>query len=184
MKYFHVSLGFGIKDRPTWLEGFREQYDKPYPYHVTLKNETEIEEEDIPELKKQVAELVKKYDAKGLDLLFNKVSINKTSKGHCMMIGVNGNGKIRELQSDIVQKLGVFGKIASEDHRNFEENFEPHITIARHLSDRQLLQAEKELPSKVEFMIEPEKIVLTIVNSPIIEERLKENNRNYFYFKE
>lgn len=182
MKYFHLSLGFRIKDRPKWLEEFRKEYDKPYPYHVTLKNETELKEGDIQALKKKVAEILKGYNSKDLDLVFDRVNVNETSKGHCIMVAACDGGQVKKLQAEIVSKLNVFGDISSEDHKRFEENFDPHITIARHLTDRQLLQAEKDLPNKVRFEIEPEKLVLSIVNEPVIEERLKEKNRSYFYF--
>jgi len=50
IKYFHISLGFKLKDRPFWLGSFRLKYDRPYPYHLTLKNETSIQEEDVSNL--------------------------------------------------------------------------------------------------------------------------------------
>lgn len=182
MKYFHVSLGFKIKDKPKWLEEFRKEYDQPYPYHVTLKNETELKKEDVQVLKKKVAKILKGYNSKELGLVFNQVKINKTSRGHCIMIMGHDDGLMRKLQVEIVSKLNVFGEVYSKEHEIFEENFDPHITIARHLTDRQLLQAEKDLPKEIRFEIEPEKLVLSIVNELAIQERLKEENRFYFYF--
>ena len=182
MKYFHISLGFKLKDRPAWLEDFPKEYDKPYPYHLTLKNETCIEDQDIPRLKKILEKIVKGYNPKELEMIFDKIDINETSKGHCIMVVARDDLDIRKLQLEIVRKLGIFGDNSSKEHKKFEENFTPHITIGRHLNDAQLLQAKKNLLNNIRFEIEPEKIVLAIVDRPILEERVKEQNRDYFYF--
>lgn len=182
MKYFHISLAFRIKNKPTWLDNFRKEYDKPYPYHITLKDETEVEESDIEKLKEKIGEIIKKYNSKELAMTFDAIRVNETSKGHCIMISTKQDIDIRKLQAEIKKEMEFFGKACSVEHAKFENNFNPHITIGRHLSDKGLLQAKKELPTKINFEIEPEKIVLSIINKLEIKERLKEENRNYLYF--
>ncbi len=183
MKYFHISLVFKPKDLPKWLIDFRIKYDKPYPYHLTLKNETEVKERDVELLKKLVRKISTKYFLKELEMVFKNVIIKETSKGYCIMITAQENSSMRNLQAEIIEETSSFGKVYSAEHAEFEKSFTPHITIGRHLTNRQLLQAEKELPNKICFETKPEKLVLTIVNRPVIEERLREQNRNYCFFE-
>lgn len=183
MKYFHISLGFEIEDRPMWLESFRAQYDKPYPYHVTLKNETSIEESEVSDLKSRLSALINEYQASELEMTFDQVEFNRTQKGFCIMVFAQEDRDVIDLRNDIFKQVEKFGDVVSDEHRRFDSDFRPHITIARHLNEGQLLQAKIDLPDKISFTIKPQKIVLSVVDKQDVKERLREENRNYFYFK-
>lgn len=145
MKIFYVTADFELSERPAWLDAFRATYDDPYPYHITLKQGTYFEENRLAEIE----EVVKKIatSTPPVQVIFNKLRIHKTPKGHVIMIWAQPNVPLVALQKELRERLSPFGEIIEPHYKEYETNFEPHITIARHLTDEQLEEARKDIGS-------------------------------------
>lgn len=61
------------------------------------------------------------------------------------MIMAKPNEKLAQLQRKIRIDLSIFGACIKSYYQEFENNFQSHITIARHLNEVQLQQAKNEL---------------------------------------
>ena len=183
MEYFNVTADFLLVGKPTWLDGFRKRYDQSYPLHITLKNLTEIDKNDIPELKKKLQNIIQKYSQ--INLKFEKLfTSDKSSKGVCIMILTNQDKSLMNMQRDISRGLSRFGKHVLKEYKDFEENFLPHTTIARGLSEEEFRQAKKEIQKKVSCKGKLSEITLTIVKEINFENLNKRENKTYFKLKD
>lgn len=182
MKHFHISAEFDLTRKPVWLEDFRDKYDSSYAYHVTLKNPTEIKEEDVEKLHEELAELIEKCKLKGrgLEIDFEKLMFGGTSKGRAIMIRAEKDERLFEFQESLSRKLGQFGKNTNDDHTRFEKNFEPHITIGRHLNEQQFEEAKKDLGKDTKITGNLARITLTVVDEPIEKNWINLDNKTYF----
>jgi len=64
--------------------------------------------------------------------------------------------EINDFQNKLQERINKFGEVASPQHRIFENNFEPHITIVRHFTKQQLSEAQNDLPRSISFCVIPE----------------------------
>ena len=72
--------------------------------------------------------------------------------------------KIFLLQEKVVTRLKKFGKTVKPYYQDFEDNFKPHITIARKLSDKKLLKAKKQLRKPILCQTKITELSLKIMN--------------------
>ena len=143
MKIFYVTADFELSEKPSWLDSFRTKYDDPYGYHITLKQATYFEESQLNEIEETTKKIAANIPP--LQVSFNELFINKTPKGHVIMIKAEPNTKLTALQKELREKLSVFGDVIAAYYKVYEEHFEPHITIARHLSDEKPEKKKKNL---------------------------------------
>lgn len=178
MKIFQVTLDFKLQDKPSWLDSFRKKFDKPYEYHITLKYPTYIKEEDINDLKEEVAAI---SDASSRFVVeFNGYFFDKTDTGEIIMVKAKQNEDLVKLQKEIIERLKKYGSEVKAFYQKFENNFRPHITIARKLDDNLLRDAKKELKEHISCTAEIDSLSLTIYNDTgaSVNEK-KENTLHY-----
>lgn len=175
MKIFYITAEFDLYSKPDWLDSFRLKYDHPHPYHLTLKNATYMDEARIPELQSELKLLISDYSA--MDVLFDTLEFNMTSKGTVIMVVAKPNKDLIEMQNKIHEKLSVYGDNIKESFKKYESEFLPHITIARQLSEDQLVAAKKELVEPIACKAHISDIVLTVVSEMLIEEMNNPTNR-------
>lgn len=177
-KIFNIVAEFKLTSKPNWLDDFRKKYDKPYNYHTTLKTCTYFNENEFEELKITLKKILKSYSPH--EISFNKVIIRQTSKGGCIMIKSDKNKELVKLQKEISEKFSKYGKHISKKHKKFEINFNPHITIARHLNQEQLIDAKNELKEDIHCKAKIKQLVLTTAKQDSFEEWSNLNNKTYF----
>ena len=178
MAIFFVSFDFELTKKPRWLDDFRKKYDYPYPFHITLKLNTYTRKENIEQIKEAVAKTAAKY--KPLDITFNKIKFDKTKTGYAIMLNAKKNENLLSLQSEIKSGLSKFGRNLKAYHEVFENNFTPHITIARRLKKRGFEKAKAELGNDIVCKAYLEIIDLSIMKKATFEESSDPKNKTQF----
>jgi 2'-5' RNA ligase len=184
MRIFTVYSKIELTQKPDWLDSFRTRYDKPYDYHVTLKQPCFLEEDFTYEVKAHLARFFQERlePRTGIELVFT--SLVKAREEHdgfmTIMINAEPNRLIEELQQGVVAALGSYRQYCKAESEQWEQNFHPHITIARNLPDDQLLLAERDLGSDLRCQGIIKNVVLTIVKEDTPEEARKPENRTVY----
>lgn len=151
-----------LVEKPDWLDEFRRKFDKDYPYHLTLKNQTYLEDADVDEIEKILDDVAHRYGS--FVLQFEELAANHTEKGGVIMIRAERDETLMQLQQEVREELAGFGVHKKDYYAVFERNFVPHLTIARHLDEFQMEQALAELPNIVLCIGKIESMVLEIVD--------------------
>lgn len=175
MKIFAVYAKLDLVKKPDWLDDFRLKYDKPYFFHLTLKQPCFIEEPEIPVIKDKLSkffdELILPNHA--INLIFDELITEKVEgKGFYIMIGARRNEDIFKLQSQVKGILVNYKNYKEPETKAYEDNFKPHITIARQLNGNKFSQAKTDL--KNDYTCEG--VITEIVLSVIKEDTLQESN--------
>lgn len=179
---FNIVAEFNLNKKPDWLDGFRKKYDKPYRYHITLKTCTFFDNNKFENLKNDLESITKKYNS--IQIIFNELFMGHTSTGECIMIKADKNKKLFKLQKEIANKFSNYGEHVSEEYKKFESNFEPHITIARHLTCEQYERAKNELIKDLYCKALIKEIVLTVARENTFEEWSKPENKLSYFLNE
>lgn len=167
MKLFAVYCLVDLVNKPDWLDEYRRKYDKPYDFHVTLKQPCYIEESQIPSLKEKLLTFFNKPNFNGskIKLNFNQVILDDENPNDgCVMIRAEDE-RINKLQRQILDELQGFNEYYESDMKEWEENFKPHITVARGLNSEKLILASSDLPQNYSFEGLIEKVELSIIDS-------------------
>lgn len=165
MQAFSVTLDFELKVKPYWLDKFRKKYDDPVPYHITLKQKTYLKNGEVEDIEKELNDIALNYSQ--IKIIFNDMFINQTPKGHVIMLRASHNHMLLELQGNISKQLSKYGEIIKSYTKDFEANFDPHITIARHLTQGNVNKAKLEIVGDIKCTALVEEIVLNVASSDI-----------------
>jgi 2'-5' RNA ligase len=166
MKIFVVTADVELTHKPAWLDDFRARFDKPYKYHITLKQSCFIEEEKVQEIKNILNKLFTQATHNTIAINFDTLKISKDAPGGiCIMIHTSSTEDIRKLQKQIANALSSYTNYVKPAYQNYEDNFEPHITIARDLNEEQYQEASKRLTQDHTCTGTVGKIILTVVNT-------------------
>ena len=146
MKIFAVYSRLNFIKKPEWLDGFRNKYNYPYTYHVTLKQPTYIQEEEIVNIKNILASLFSelKFPEHKIDIVFDKVIIDTP-----IMIVATDKEKVAILQGMIVKALESYNNLVKPESKEWEDDFKPHITIIDDLYAEKLEQAKLDIKEEV-----------------------------------
>lgn len=177
---FNIVAEFDLTKKPLWLDAFRLKYDKPYRYHISFKTLTYFDEANLENLKNELEVIANTHS--DIKVIFNELHINSTSKGGCIMIRAEHNKKLLELQNEISNKFSKFGKHISEEYENFERNFDPHITIARHLTANQFEKAKKDFKKDLFSEAIIDNLVLGVSKKDTFEEWSDPKNKSFYKF--
>ena len=175
---FQISADFDLKSKPEWLDSFRLKYDLPYDYHITFKTTTTFKNEDFENLKTELKDTLINY--KPFTVIFDELFIAPALSGWCVMIKAKQNKTLLELQKEISERFSKFGTHLSRQKEDFEKNFDPHITIARHLIDEQLEKAKSELKEGLICEALIESVTLTTAKEDKFEGWNKPENRIFY----
>ena len=183
MKIFAIYSNIYLTNKPDWLDEFRKKYDKPYEFHITLKQPCYVEEDKIPELKEIVLNFINSstISSKTIEIIFNEVVFDKDEEGTTIMIKAN-NESLTQIQKNLCASLLDYTDYVKPKYKNYEENFVPHITIARNLSEAQEGEAIKYLQNGFLWGGEINSFVLSVVSENTPEEAKNPANQNLYYF--
>ncbi len=181
MKIFVVTANVQLTDKPKWLDDFRLRYDKPYHFHITLKQPSFIELNQIEEVKNKLATLfLTDNPFRMINLKFDKLKISTDAPGGiCIMIN-SEDENVQILQKKVVDVLSQFVNYYKPKYQIYEKQFEPHITIARDLDEARFAEASKELEQSYIFEAKIDKIILTVVDNFNPEEANNPNNQTIY----
>jgi 2'-5' RNA ligase len=182
MKIFAVYVNVELTKKPDWLDEFRKKYDQPYDFHVTLKQPCFINEEKVSQLKELVGMFFNKPKvAEGkLRLVFDEVKVDKSENGHSIMLKAKQGESLATIQKDLCATLANYSNYVDARTEAFEKHFEPHITIARNLSDDPFKEAMRYLKGEIECKGEIQEAVLSVVNKISPEEAMNPLNQTRY----
>lgn len=184
MKIFAIYSNVNLTNKPDWLDEFREKYDKPYEFHITLKQPCYIDENQISELKDKIKNFFDNINMSKnkLEIIFDELLLDKDREEMTIMLKANDQSELIKIQKDLNNHLGEYKQYLKPKYQNYEENFIPHITIARNLTEPQELEAMKYLQKGFVCKGEINSVVLSIVNNNTLEEAKNPKNQNIYYF--
>lgn len=185
MKIFAIYARVELIKKPDWLDDFRLRYDEPVEYHVTLKQHVLIEKEKVQEVKAKLAKLFDGLKITNHEILltFDSLNIDTTEisdDNACVMIDASNVEEIFKLQRSILFALQEYNQYYKIKAKVYEENFKPHITIARDLDEKSYLLAKKELGQDYVCQGVIKEIVLAVVDNPTPEEGGNPNNQTIY----
>ncbi len=183
MKTFAVTADVELVRKPQWFDGFRAEYDDPYPLHVTLKQPSLVEDGDVEGLKKEVADFFAGWGKSEapIGITFDRMNVSVRSKEDiCVMLDATDTGPLATMQAGIVARLGTRYPYRKEEYARYESNFHPHVTIARDLTEKDYGSAAKIWTP--DFACEGFVKSCTLVIVPLLnaEEANKPENRTTF----
>jgi 2'-5' RNA ligase len=172
MKIFAIYTNLILTKKPDWLDKFRQKYDKSYDFHITLKQPCFIEEEKVPGLRQQVSSFFNSTHTQNhkIEIIFDDVLTDKGDDGVTVMVRAQNNPALVSLQKDLRSFLKDYDNYVKPKYKSYEENFEPHITIARNLSEDQFGEALMFLNGNIQCEGEISRIILSILNEITPEE--------------
>lgn len=181
MKIFAITGNVILTQKPEWLDTFREKYDKPYEYHVTLKQPCFIQESEFAGMKTKLDSIFESRSYSTIDLTFNSIKIDtKDPLDICIMINSPMGGAIHALQNLIVAELSTYKNYCKPESADWEQNFQPHITIARDLNAIQLEQAKQDLKDDLACTGMVSEVVLFCVDNLNPAEAKKPENQTIY----
>lgn len=181
MKIFVVTADIELTNKPEWLDDFRNRYDKPYRYHITLKQPCFVNEDQVREIKDRLATLFSKSQSnKKIDLRFGELKISTDAPGKvCVMIN-SSDETVHKLQKKVVEALSQFTSYYKPEYQAYEKQFVPHITIARDLDSQKLREVSMELEQDYTYEGRIEKVILTVVDNFGPEEASNSKNQTIY----
>lgn len=162
--YLFVRADLRLIKKPEWLDAFRESYDEIFPYHISLKRAVEVSKSDQQLIEKKVADITK--DFKPFEVRFKELFFGKTKFGNTIMIRAENVPQLHALRDRVFESFKKYNTYIQPEHKAFDEDFNPHITIARHLSDEQLLEAKKEIQKPLEVVAKIDSLNFAITSHP------------------
>jgi len=183
MRIFAVYSSLHLDRKPAWLDDFRARYDEPYEYHITLKQPCYVHDEMIPEIKNvlQVFMATKEIPHHRIDLKFERLSLKPNApKGGCIMIDALENPILMDLQLGMRKALSAYQNYLTPESSQWERDFTPHITIARHLSPERFEEAKRDLQEDLSCSGWINEAYLQVLDAKNAEEAKKLDNRTIF----
>ena len=182
MKIFAIYLNVELVKKPEWLDEFRKKYDKPYEIHITLKQPCYIEEDRISELREKVLNYFNSINISKhkIEITFDEILRNKDKEGVTIMIKASNPDDLIKIQKELCYYLNEYTNYVKFKYQDYENNFVPHITIARNLSEIQEIDAQKYLQNDFVCCGEISSVTLSIVNNNTPEESKKSTNQTVY----
>ena len=180
-KMFSITFELELSQKPDWLDDFRKKYDHPYEYHITLKTKSYFDEKDLKEIKTKLSEISKVTNK--IKINFEKLRIDLSTKGWCIMIDAEENRELMGFQKYISSEFAKYGEHVDENSAKYEKDFHPHITIARKMDKDTCDKAESELVNDTHCEGIIKDLVLAVVDEDLSENWSAEKNRTIFKLK-
>ena len=167
---------------PNWLKGFREKYDEPFEFHLTLKQSVYIDQDQLSDVKSRVCSVFKGSSVPShvIKVTFDELVLDQHDQrdglGWVYLFSKSGSEVLNDLQVRIRNALQAFDDYVYTESKEYEENFKPHITIARGLNNKSFDEAIRVLGEdyRCEGMIK--QIILSCVEKITVDESLKKEN--------
>ena len=165
MKIYVVIAKVELIKKPEWLDDFRAKYDEPFEPHITLKQPAFIEESEAEEIDERLKVVLADYTSP-LTIRFDKLHPDPGSSDNaCIMIDSDKNGGIADLQKKIAKALASYSNYYKPYYREYEINFQPHITIARDLDKPRYQEALQTLDRDYSCVGQVNEIKLIVVQN-------------------
>lgn len=181
-KIYTVYCTVKLDDSHEWLEAFRAKYDRQHPFHITMKQPAYIDDKDLPKIKSRLEEILYELPSSvpKIRLTFNNLQIDEHDADDGMawiyVFAGERNKLLDDLQKHIRDELGAYSSYQFKNSSIYERDFNPHLTIGGHLNSQMLEEARIDLPKTISLNGEVDKLILSCVNEPTLEEANNPNN--------
>lgn len=185
MKIYSIAATINLENKPRWLDDFRKKYDKPYDFHLTFQNSCTIESSKVTALKQNLKQFFLSHPLKEKPtLVFDRVySDPEDPEGATIMLKPSKSPtKIMEFQKRLLSAMEKYQNYLEPQNKIYDQNFVPHMTIARDLSLEKYQVALAELPRKIQCTGNISSVTLYLVDTPNLTEVNNPNNQTTFYF--
>lgn len=162
--YLFVRADLNITEKPSWLDAFREKYDEVFPYHLSLKRAVEIPEGEIAQAREKAVEIAKHF--KPFELTFKELFIGHTKNGFTIMVRAEHEPVLRSLRDQVVQNFQNYTTYYQPQHQTFDQDFNPHVTIARHLNEAQLEEAKAAVQEPLNIRARIDALTFVVTQEP------------------
>ncbi len=183
MKIFVVYAKVELVEKPDWLDNFRSLYDKPYEFHVTLKQSSLVEDDKVADIKNKLDGLFSKLNIPNHEIIltFNSLNVHKDAlQDICIMIDAEPNPEINKLQSNIIETLKDYKQYFKLKYEEYEKNFQPHITIGRELKQGDYEKASEKLTQDYTCKGVIKEVVLVVTQNKDVTEANNPNNQTIY----
>lgn len=162
--YLFVRIDLRITQKPHWLDSFREKYDEVFPYHLSLKRAVEIDASEITSAKEKAFGIASHF--KPFELNFRELFVGHTKNGYTIMIRAENNPVLRALRDQVYTSFKHYDSYYQPQHKGFDADYNPHVTIARHLSDEQLEKAKSEVQEPLNIVARIDSLQFVVTPEP------------------
>ena len=186
MKIFALYIKIKLTKKPEWFEEFLEKYFEPVDLHITLIQPRYVDEKQTDDLELKVSELIKKANVVGTErkLFFDNLVTDRGSDGkYILMLNSGESHFLNNFQKELRLVLKDYNFYVDNSSKEYEINFNPHITIAIDLDELAKEEAEKYFITDHGFegvIGVIGELVLVMVKDQSIEERTNPNNKKIF----
>lgn len=183
MKIFALYIKIKLTKKPEWFGEFLEKYFEPVGLHITLIQPRCVDEKQISDLEFKVNELIKRINVVEDDkkLFFDKLVIDKGSDGkYIFMLNCRKNKFLINFQKELRVAFKDYDFYVDDSNKEYEVNFNPHITVATDLDEHAKGEAEKYFIPDYLFEGVLGELVSVVVKDQTIEERKNINNQKTF----
>lgn len=163
MKIFALYTTVTLTKEPDWLDSFVEKYQQR-DLHVTLIQPRFIEEDEIPQLKQDIAQFFSTYVGGPMRVAFDDL-IYDTEKSGAIMACARNAPALVQLQKDLCHILSGHPQYADPIREEYEKNFRPHITIGDEIPEEGYQESLSYLKEGCYCEGEIHGVVLAIVNT-------------------
>jgi 2'-5' RNA ligase len=99
------------------------------------------------------------------------------------MISARQNNNLVNLQKEVIKRTKRFGKTIKPYYKEFENHFNPHITIARKLDRSKFLEAKSKIKKPIYCQANIDKLRLHIMKKMKSVDELKDEAILYYELK-
>jgi len=133
MKIFAVYLRLNLTSKPVWFDDLRINYSSTSILHMTLVQARYVDESRIQNLKDWINDILEKnkFSDQDRNLVFSKSELEEEADGQYLLMSfIEENKPVTHLQKTLLEALKGFDNYCSEDTKEYESNFRPHLTVA------------------------------------------------------
>ena len=172
-KIFAIYFKINLTQKPEWFDEFRDAYQGTKILHVTLVQPRFIEEDQVPNIKSKIQEVLNKYNFTD-DI--KKIIFNKLESGEGMdwkyvfMLLAEENKTLINFQKDLVVAMRRYSNYCDEPNKEYETNFKPHLTIGVNIEPKDKDKALRYFYSEYTCVGAITELILPVVKDRSVEE--------------
>ncbi len=151
-KIFAVYCEVRLAETPEWLATFRDKYDKPYPFHLTLKQAARVGDKQLPVIRQLTKTVLHEWQEKlhGITVEFDDLQLDEHDSfdgtGWIYLFASQPDTRLLQFQTAIREALKDFSDYENPASYGYEHDFKPHITIGRELAEGAFQEAIRQIP--------------------------------------
>ena len=141
---FAIAADVSLEYNPDWLDSFRAKYDKPFPYHITLKQPTIASAHQINSVVRILTSLSNSTQIPNHEFRLTFSHISTDAADGSIIIWCKEDRLFSSFQKKLIERLKIYNNFVETAGADWENHFKPHLTIAHDLNALQLQTASQD----------------------------------------